>query len=297
MRRAWPYLLLAAAASPAALAQEAPGPPKVLIINREEIKPGKMGAHDKSAARFISVLNKAKAGSYRIGLVPVSGDDNQVVYLEGYNSFAELETARKDFDGAVAMNAALRAELEQVTAEGDLHASQKTAIAVLREDLSYKPERMDAVAKARYMTVNRTTVKPGRVSEFVELAKQLNAARDKAGANWVNTAVYQVVTGAPAGTFITLALAKSLAEWDEFSAKMDERTKAVDAALGGAEVVKQRRIQISEVVADTMMSLYAFNPSLSRPTEQFVAYDPGFWKPQPAASEKALAVKKERPKN
>ena len=57
--------------------------------------------------------------------------------------------------------------------------------------------------------------------------------REKANADWIHTAVYQVITGAPVGTFVTFTLNRSLAEWDELTAKMQERNKAIDAALGG----------------------------------------------------------------
>jgi hypothetical protein len=296
MRKAALLLLVAATIPVGLVAEEAPGPPSVLVINREEIKPGKMEPHEKVAARFVAVLNKANAHSFRLGLVPVSGDDNQVVYLEGYQSFAELEASRNQLEAAAATNAAIKAELDQIAALGDQHASQKTGIAVLRKDLSYQPKGMDAVAQSRYMSISRTSVKPGRIPDYVDWVKELNAARDKAKADWVHTAVYQVISGAPVGTFLTFTLTRSLTEWDEFGARMDERNKAIDAALGGDEVVKRRRQQISEIVAETVPTLYAMKPSISRPTEQFVAYDPGFWKPQPAAAGAKLATKKE-PKN
>ena len=37
--------------------------------------------------------------------MPVSGDNNVVLYLEGYGSFADLEKAQSEFEATLAMNA------------------------------------------------------------------------------------------------------------------------------------------------------------------------------------------------
>lgn len=261
-------------------AQEIPGPPPVLVVAREEIKPGKMVPHEKAAAGFVAVAEKAKAANYRIALTPVSGDDNMVVYLEGYPSYAAFETARNAFDTAIRTNAALRAELERLDPEGDQHASQRTAIYRYRADLSYRPLRRDGVAKSRYMTITTTRVKPFRGPDYVDLLKAFNVAREKAGTD-AHAAVFQSVSGAPVGTFISFGTAQSLKEWDDFTAKMEENQKAIDAALGGPEAVKQRRMLLSEVVADTTSALYAMSPALSRPAPEFVAHDPAFWGARP----------------
>jgi hypothetical protein len=295
-----PFVAVLAALSGAAVAQEAAapsGPPPVLIINKEEIKPGRMGPHEKNAARFVAIENKANADSYRLGLTPVSGDDNVVLYLEGHESFEAMEKARQKFDATLAANASLQAEMDQMTQQGaDMHATQKTALAVFRSDLSFRPIRMDDVAKARYFSVNTTRLNIGQMPNYEAYTKALNAAREKINADWVHTAVYQLVSGAPANTFVTFTLFRSLKEWDEITAKMVERNKAVDEALGGEEVAKERRKQAREMIAESASAVYALTPSISRPSPQFMAYDPDFWKPKPAAEVKALASKKETKK-
>jgi hypothetical protein len=207
-----------------------------------------------------------------------------------------MEKAVKQFDAALAMNASLRSELEQNTRDGaDMHASQKTMLAVYRPDLSYRPHRMDAVAKSRYFGVGTSRINMGHSPDYEAWIKELNAAREKVNADWVHTAVFQVVTGAPMGTYMTFTMNQSLGEFDEFRAKLEERNKAIDAALGEA-VVKDRRKQAAEIFADTDNAMYALTPSISRPSPTFMAYDPGFWTPRTSAAEvKALASKKEKP--
>jgi hypothetical protein len=291
-----PFVVALAALGGAAVAEEAPGPPPVLIINKEEIKPGQMGPHEKNAARFVAIQNKANADSFRLGLTPVSGDDNVVVYLEGYASFEDMEKAQRKFGDTLAANASLQAEMDQMTQQGaGMHTSQKTSLAVYRSDLSFRPVRMDDVAKARYFGIATTRLNIGQLPNYEAYTKALNAARDKANADWVHTAVYQLVSGAPANTFVTFTLYRSLKEWDEITAKMVDRNKAIDEALGGEAVVKERRKQSGEMIAEVSSALFAMTPTISRPSPQFMAYDPGFWTPKPAAGAKALVSKKEKP--
>jgi len=49
-------LVLLAACSVVGAQTEAPGPPKVLYIVREDIKPGMMPAHTKHSANFASIF-------------------------------------------------------------------------------------------------------------------------------------------------------------------------------------------------------------------------------------------------
>ena len=273
-------------------AQEPQGPPKVLVVTREEIKPGKMGPHSKMAAGYVAVAARANAPNYRIGLTPISGDENAVLYLEAHPSFAAFETARNEFAGAVASNAALKADLDAVERQGDMHSAQRTTIYRYRPELSYRPGRMDDVARARYMTMQTTRVKPGRGVDYVEYVKAQVAAREKANLD-LHTAVYQAVSGGAMNTFVIFTTSRSLKEWDDNVARAEADQKAIEAALGGPEAARQQRMILSEVVADGNTATYAMSPEMSRPLPQFMAYDPGFWGTRPAADTKALASKKE----
>ena len=88
---------------------------------------------------------------------------------------------------------------------------------------------------------------------------------------------------------------RNLSELDEARQKAEQSQKALDEALGGAEAVKQRRMLISDIVAEGFNTVYAMEPTLSRPPAQIVAADPDFWTPKPA-NVKAMAAKKETAK-
>jgi hypothetical protein len=292
-----PLLGAALLLSSPVVAQEPPGPPAVLRITYEEIKPGSMGIHEKSVASYLALFERAKAPNYRLGLAPVSGDTNQVVYLEAFDSLAALEDVDKKMEDMVASNAAWQAELDNLDrTSGPLHTRQSTVIATYRADLSYRPLKMDAVAKSRYFTINTSRLKPGRAADYADYVKQLNRAREKAGID-DHVAVFQGLSGTPPGTFITVFLNRSLSEIDDFRKGADARTKAIDDALGGESVVRARAERAEQIFAQGsgMSLLYSVNRKLSRPLPQFAAFDAEFWSPKPAPA-KALAVKQEEKK-
>lgn len=280
-----------------ALAQTPPGPPAVLVVTVEEIKPGSMLAHEKSVGSYFALYERAKTASPRIGLQPVSGDVNHVVYLEAHESFADIEAATRRQNEAVAANPALQAELERLDREsGPLHVSQRTMIATYRPDLSYKPLAMDSVAKARYFNMTTTILNPGKGAQYAEYMKQINTAREKAQVEGIHTAVYQVTSGSTPGTYLTFFMDRSLAEEDAFRKGAEARNKAINEALGGDAVVKQRSEQTAQIFAPSsgVSAFYSVNRALSQPAPQFAAFDPEFWAPKSPG--KALAVKKEAKK-
>src|SRR5207245_747085 len=63
-------LLSGLAAVAAAQPAERSGPPPVLSIEREQIKPGRMAAHEKVNVGYVSALAKTSSQSYWLGLVP-----------------------------------------------------------------------------------------------------------------------------------------------------------------------------------------------------------------------------------
>jgi hypothetical protein len=278
-----------------AAAQEASGPPPVITVSREEVKVGRMAANEKVAAAYAAFASRTSQPSHWIGLVPLTGDENVSLFLSAYGSFAAYEASNNAWEQAMA-TATAKAEMEQINRQSaEVQNSWRTMLARHRADLSYKPHSAKDVGHARYFAINSVRLKPGRAPDYIDYLKALNVAREKANVD-VHTAVYQVVGGAPTGTFLTFTTYSSLKEVDDGFARSDADQKAVEAALGGPTVVERRRQLIAEIVAEGQVNLYAMNPRMSRPPDQLAAADPDFWTPKPVAvGAKALAVKKETP--
>jgi hypothetical protein len=282
------------------------GPPPVLTITREEIKPGHMAAHEKLNAAFISAVSRTPSESRWLGLVPVSGDENTTLFLSAFGNFAQAETQRKA-DEDLFTNAAFKSEIEALDKQAaDVHAAQRTTFARYRPDLSFHPATMEEVAQSRYFGITTVRVKYNRMPDYIEYVKAVNAAREKAGLP-IKLAAYQVTSGAQAGTFVYFRPLKSLKTWDDDYAAMAGTEKAMTDAYGGEEAARKVRLQGADLVVVADNAVYAMNPKISRPAPEFAKYDLAFWAPKaaetrtaaapkPGASKQPASVKTEAPK-
>jgi hypothetical protein len=298
-------VLTGLAAAVAAQSPEHTGPPPVLAITREEIKPGRMAAHEKLNAAFVAAVSRTPSESRWLGLVPVSGDENTTLFLSAFGSFAEVEAARKAEEAQFA-NAAFKAEIEALDKQGgDLHAAQRTTYARYRPDLSFHPGTMEDAAQSRYFGITTVRVKYNRIPDYVEYMKTVNAAREKAGLP-IKLTAYQVTSGAQYGTFLYFRPLKSLKTWDDEYAATAESQKAMTEAYGGEEAARKVRLQGADLVMVADNAVYALNPKISRPSPEFAKYDVAFWAPKaddtrtaaakPGATKQPASTKKEAPK-
>ncbi|HKP45185.1 MAG TPA: hypothetical protein VJT50_01180 [Pyrinomonadaceae bacterium] len=286
-------LLVVMASSAAVVAQTqpaAPGPPKVLYIVREDIKPGMMPAHSKHSASFATIFSRLQTPNHRIALVPVAGSENEVVYLTGADSFAELESMLQTTDkkmGAVTGNT--RMELARLNGEApQLHAAMRDMLAIYRPELSFNPGVV--LPQMRYFSVNTVRVRPGHDQQYADLfQKMVNVARDKAKVDGLHVAVFQVISGAPGGTYLIFRPMKSLGEFDQAinsrvrAAMSEDMRKDADKAYGDA-------------VMSSETSTYWMTPEMSYVDKEFAAMDPTFWNPKPEPVAAKPKPKKRTPK-
>lgn len=297
MKRLFPILstlCLSLLCSVLAAAQTtAPLPPPILLITREDIKPGKMAEHTQEALAYIRVMAKANAAmtnkdwrNYRIGMTPIAGNLNEVAYITAYSSFTDMENRVKEV-GRLA-DGPLKADYDGLP-DRELHALQTDIIAGFRPDLSYGVGNVD-VPQARYMIITTLRLKPGHEDEYWDaVRKYINPARDKTVLKTAASyAVYQVRGGMPGPTFITIRPIRSLAELDTSSvalvrpAMSEEDRKAMDG-------IADRTIVLSSTI------YYAFDRRISLVSPEFAARDKAttaFWitNPAPAATTTAATA-------
>lgn len=272
-------------------AQDPPkvGPPKVLYLVREDIKPGMMDAHNKHSATFASIFRSLDTPNHRIALVPVAGSENEVVYITGADSFAEVEKILTDTDKKMAgANATTRAELERLGKEAaTLHAGMRDMLALFRPEMSYNPG-VD-VRTMRYFSITTTRIRPGHDAQYIDyVQKVINVARQKAKIDNFHVAVFQVISGAPAGTYLIFRPMKSLAEMD------DPIGMRVRAAMSD-DMKKDADKAVNDAVMSSENSTYWMTPSMSYVEKDFAAGDPGFWNVKPTIAAKPKPKKKPKP--
>jgi hypothetical protein len=258
-----------------AFAQDPPGPPKVLLIVREEIKAGMMGAHARHSAEFVGIFNQLQAPNHRIALVPVAGNENEVIYINAGDSFAQLEGITKATDKKLeGASGSMKVKLDALDKEAPaMHAAMRDMLAIYRPELSFNPGV--PIPQMRYFSITTTRVRPGFDAAYQEYVQKLiNVARQKAKVDNLHIAVFQVVSGAPGGTYMAFRPMKSLAEMDEQipmkvrAAMTDDQRKDADRA-------------VREAILSSETSTYAFAPGMSYVDKGFAAADPGFWTPKP----------------
>ena len=269
-------LPLAAALSPVLNAQAPPedGPPNVLVIHREYLKPGKGGMlHDRSESAFVKAFAEAKSPYHYFALDSLSGPSRSL-FLFAYDTFAdwEKETA------AIAGNPALAAKVDQASLQdGDLLAGYDAAAMTLRPDLSLNKGSIDG---ARYFEITVFVVKPGHTHDFTELAKlYIDTYRKVAPDTHWDT--FEVMYGSPLPSatggevFLVFNLMKSLAETD----KSIQNSDKFSTELGAAGMQKVSELTAASVEATTT-NLFVINPRISNPPAEWVKKDPSFWKGQ-----------------
>ncbi len=269
---------LACAAVSMVMAQSSQ-PSAILRFLREDIKPGKSAAHEKTELAFVRAFSKSQYPHYT-ALVSTTGPTH-ALFLERYETFAALEQAM-----AVGDKEPMKSLLDQADAQdGELRSGERNLIATFREELSYQPVAPN-LPKYRFYSITTVRVRPGHVDDFETLTKLLGAYWEKIGSKQ-RRVVYGVTSGAPAGTYLILSGMETLASMDP------PRPVTRPAESFGAEDWARYQKLLSDIVVSTENVLYAVSPRMSYPSKEFIEADPDFWapKPKPAAAVKPAAAK------
>jgi hypothetical protein len=243
--------------------------PKVLQITREYTKPGKAGAvHEKAESAFVQAMARAKWPTHYMALTSLTGKQ-RALFLTRYDSFEAWE---KD-NAAVAKNASLASSIDRAGFnDGDLLDSLDQAVFYFRESMSLRP--MADISKMRYLDVMAFKIRGGKGREWEELVKLAKEGYGKGDpeAHW---GVFELVYGGDSGTYLVLTARKSLSEVDRGFAMEKQMSSAIGEANG-----KKMDDLFASCVESLQTQLFAFNPAMSYPAEEWIKSDPDFWKPK-----------------
>ena len=268
--------------SAAAIAQmanaEMMNPPKVLVIIREVVKPGKSAAHEQWEAGWPRAFAKAEWGVHYIAASSMTGE-GRVLFMTGYDSLAAWES---DIS-AQEKNAALAAEQRMLSEkDGDYLTGSRTGVFTLMPELSYQPAV--AVAGMRYLVITSLQLKPGHNDAFAEVRKMIRAAHEKASLA-DHYLVYSSSAGVPNNEYLIIVPVKSLAEQDQFPMVHGQAYKD---ALGEDNQKKMTEFA-RQSVESSETQIFAFSPKMSYPSKEWVNADPEFWTPKPSSAAKPMA--------
>jgi hypothetical protein len=237
-----------AAAAMIAAAQDNAPPPKVLVIQREYLKPGKAGnIHAQSEAAFIKASNDAKWPTHYIAMDSMTGP-TRALYMFAYDSFdaygKDQEAQARNADYAAAIDAAS-------LADGELLTRYDASAFAYHPEMSLH-DHVD-VPHQRYWEFTVFRIKQGHEKEWMDLAKiYMDGFRNVPNARW---AAFEGMYGENnGGEWILINPMRSLADID----KGLENGKAFEAALGEAGM--KRAAELSAACIESVQTnLFAVN--------------------------------------
>jgi hypothetical protein len=267
-----------------AAAAQTPGPPQVLRIIRQTMKPGAVAEQEKLATTAARALARAKYPANFLALSSMSGEPETWI-VESHDSFASLEAAAT----FVEKTPAVKWWLSQYEAQSGASVTQiRRLLAIYRPDLSYRGDQLASdLPKMRYVSVVMVRLLPARDADFGEAVRLVKGAYEKSASDQP-LVVYHLVSGAPGPAYLFLSPMVSLKTMDDSPA----RGKAMREALGEDAAAKTLKIS-AEVTAASESFLFALNPRLSYVSKEFAAVDPDFWTPRlpkPTAPAAAVAL-------
>lgn len=261
-------------------------PPKLVVLVYQRFPLDKMTASGKALAAAARACANLEVPNSWIVMDSVTGEP-EVLSFDPFDSFAHINKAFAAWGPLYAAHPELGKAQAQIM--GALE-SQRTTVAVLRDDLSYRADRID-LSKARFLRVLEVRLHPGHEAEFAEAFQKLRAAYEKIDSDlpWV---VYQVNAGTPSPAFFAVVPMRTLAQNDDL---LNQRDKLRDAEGDAAERMQQIA---REAYAQAESNLYVISPEKSHVSKEFAAGDPEFWTPKPPVPVKPTAQRrgKNKPK-
>jgi hypothetical protein len=249
--------------------------PKVLLIDREMVKFGKDPGHAKNEGAFARAAAAAKSPDHYLAVTTMSGP-NEAWFLVGFDSYAEWQKS-SEYDNQPKVTALLDPLMEK---DADYVSDGDQVVATYNDKWSYKPDMN--IAEMRYFEVETIHRRPGHDKDWDDLVALYQAAAAKANID-EHDIFFEARYGAPNGTIYIFTPRKSLADLDAAIGT----GKALEDALG-PDGQKRWGELIEAAVASESTTLVRFNPGMSYPPEEWVKFDPSFWKPitapKPAAA-------------
>lgn len=244
-------------------------PPNVLLLVYQQVKPGAAAARHKLGLDGVDAYERYDIPVHFIAMKAVTGDAG-TLWLDPFDSFDAIEKAASAIGEANSRHLDLVRNQQMID---ELVTRQTTLTAVRRDDLGYRTESFD-LSKARYLRILVARVAPGHEADFAEETKALAASYEKADSKFP-WAVYQVDLGMERPAYIFLVPLRSLKDLDDLLASSSSRERSRSEA-------EQQHMQqlVREAYVSLESNLYAISPELSHVPKDFVAADPGFWKPK-----------------
>ena len=241
-----------------AFAQAPTDPPPIVELVR---KPG-------YAAGPVRPYGDARAAVNVIGMTSITGLP-ETWLMEAHYSFASVEDTDRALDAAGAFRASAR---QADGAQDDVLAPAHTLLLRYRPDLSYRPDQaIRLFPRARYFHATIYRVRQATEAEFHNMVDLRRASLDSVNLDRPDIA-YDVISGAPSGTYIFLAPIVTLRTMDEGVPNTPVY------AQGVADARAKTRANTPQVDIGREHLFLRVEPGLSYVSDEFAEVDRTFWR-------------------
>lgn len=246
--------------------------PAIINIYREVEKPNHAVAHEASEERWADFNRRSGYPTSYFGLVAASGVPevwwiSRFENMEGFGTSLSFE-ARPGYNQGLA----------RIQSEDALHVesfSSMQARAMREASHGLFPD----LSKQRVYSIMTVRVRPGHEPAFSEIAALYKkAAGTSEVAGW---RVYEVIAGAPGGTYLILT---SFSSWAAVDANEAEWARVMGSA--GPHMDAAGKLA-KDAIVSTEVRFFTINPRISMVPKEVVAADP-FWDPKPAPVRKPV---------
>jgi len=250
-----------------------------------QVKPEKRADFDAISKKMVAA-NRQNKGDAWLTMETVYGRGDRVTFISMRNSYGDAEKASGMFYGALQKTYGKAAADKMLQEFDQCLASSRNEFRRRRWDLSSNaPADAAAMTKmladARWLRTTTVHVKPGQVTAFEALLKDLKTAREKTSPPQT-TLVSQAVAGQEGTVFYVTALQSSMGGFDGIPAPQQ---------LLGEEGYAKFLKTSADVVENTETVINRFLPELSNAPEEVVAAAPDYWRPKTTVAAKAGTAK------
>jgi hypothetical protein len=246
--------------------------PAIINIYREVEKPNHAVAHEATEERWADFNRRSGYPTSYFGLVAASGVPevwwiSRFENMEGFGKSLSFE-ARPGYNQG----------LGRIQSEDALHVESFTSMqarAMREASHGLFPD----LSKQRVYSIMTVRIRPGHEPAFSEIAALYKkAAGTSEVAGW---RVYEVIAGAPGGTYLILT---SFSSWAAVDANEAEWARVMGSA--GPHMDAAGKLA-KDAIVSTEVRYFTINPRISMVPKEVVAADP-FWDPKPAPVRKPV---------
>jgi hypothetical protein len=252
-----------------------------------KVKPEK--ATDLEAlARKIVDVNRHNNGDHVIAMETLYGEGYTYVFITQRQDYADVDKGGEAFMAALNKGLGKQASEKLLSDWNSCLVSSHSELRVRRPDLSSKmPKDPQSFAKlvgeSRVLRTITVRVRPGHLSEFEALLKDVNGHADR-NPDTRPVLVSQLVEGGQGANYYISFLRSSLGGMDKEPTLKD---------ILGEEGLAKFEKSIAETEATSQSAIYRFRPDMSYPPQEVSDVAADYWQPKPtvaaAAKPKAKA--------